>query len=83
MSIGADYTPLVAAMYRNDVRNDELVVPPGRYFVLGDNRGNSLDSRYFGPIAANSVLGRPVYVYASAKATPTPPHALTRYSLHP
>ena len=50
---------------------------------MGDNRDNSLDSRYFGPIPSNAIVGRPLYVYASAKATPTPPHLLARYSLHP
>lgn len=35
-----------------------LTVPPGRLFVLGDNRGDSVDSRHFGPIDADSVVGR-------------------------
>lgn len=33
------------------------VVPSGDYFVMGDNRGDSYDSRYFGPIKATSVIG--------------------------
>ena len=33
-------------------------VPKGRYFVLGDNRGNSLDSRYFGAFKKNKILGK-------------------------
>ncbi len=82
LSVGPTYTSLVTAMYRDHVRNHQLVVPPASYFVLGDNRGNSLDSRYFGPVPATEIVGRPVYMYATAKATPKPPHALARYSLH-
>jgi signal peptidase I len=42
-----------------------LVVPPGNYFVLGDNRDNSLDSRYWGFVPDSLVRGRPVFVYYS------------------
>lgn len=42
-----------------------LVVPPGNYFVLGDNRDNSLDSRYWGFVADSLVKGRPFMIYYS------------------
>ena len=42
-----------------------LVVPPHDYFVLGDNRDNSSDSRYWGFVADSLVRGQPLVVYYS------------------
>jgi len=44
-----------------------IAVPPDRYFVLGDNRDNSEDSRYWGFVARESIRGRPWIVYYSSE----------------
>lgn len=38
--------------------NVDVTVQPGQVFVMGDNRGNSLDSRYFGPIDDSTIVGK-------------------------
>lgn len=50
-----------------------LVVPTGKYFALGDNRDNSEDSRYWGFLSAESIRGRPMFVYYSFARDPLHP----------
>ena len=54
---------------RKYVQGDELVVPPDRYFAMGDNREKSLDSRYWGFVDRSAIMGRPFLIYWSVNAT--------------
>jgi len=49
----------------------ELIVPEGSYFVLGDNRDDSYDSRYWGFVPQENVVGRPLLIYWSMDRTET------------
>ena len=47
------------------LQDGELVVPPGHFFAMGDHRGVSLDSRYWGFIPQENIIGRPMFIYWS------------------
>jgi signal peptidase I len=47
------------------IQGDDIVVPPGHYFGMGDHRGVSLDSRYWGFIPKENIIGRPMFIYWS------------------
>jgi signal peptidase I len=51
------------------VKGGELVVPPGKYFAMGDNRDHSSDSRYWGFVDRGAVMGRPFLIYWSVDAS--------------
>jgi signal peptidase I len=55
-------------MLTHHVVNGEVVVPPNHYFAMGDNRDSSLDSRYWGFVPRENIVGKPLIVYWSYDA---------------
>ncbi|MGH9485989.1 MAG: signal peptidase I [Terriglobales bacterium] len=61
--------PAWAAALPQYEQNGYVVVPPGHYFCMGDNRDNSLDSRYWGFVPRANIIGRPSVIYWSYRST--------------
>src|SRR5579863_6800099 len=66
-------------MLHDDVTNGELVIPEGSYFAMGDNRDNSLDSRYWGLVPRENITGKPFLCFWSYDA---PTDDLKDYTVH-
>jgi len=47
------------------IHEGDVVIPPGHYFAMGDNRDNSLDSRYWGFVPRENIIGRPLFIFWS------------------
>jgi len=58
---------------------DEFIVPEGHYFVLGDNRDNSIDSRFWGFVPADNMVGKAVFIWMSFEFSEDPNSWLPRW----
>jgi signal peptidase I len=58
------YVPL---MYRDSRSMAEMIVPPETYFMMGDHRSISSDSREFGPVDRSLIYGKAVFIYWPAR----------------
>ena len=69
----SDYNNLAPAWQlalKQYIQGDDLVVPPDSYFAMGDNRDVSYDSRFWGFIPRQNVIGRPMFIYWSFETPP-------------
>jgi signal peptidase I len=64
-SEGRGVTPEWSVLLPTHIERGDLIVPAGNYFVMGDNRIISLDSRYWGFVPRENIIGRPLFVYWS------------------
>jgi signal peptidase I len=63
----ANMQPEWAADIMNHVQDGEIIVPPDKYFAMGDNRDHSWDSRFWGFVDRDAIMGRPVVIYWSVR----------------
>jgi signal peptidase I len=68
LDVAAGETPEWWVQMRKLVEDGQLIVPQGNYFVMGDNRDDSYDSRYWGFVPQANIIGRPLLIYWSVKS---------------
>lgn len=73
-----DVTASWAIDLPSHIQGDDLVVPPGKVFAMGDNRTESLDGRFWGFVPRENIVGRPLFVYWSFK---TPADQINKQSI--
>ncbi len=67
---GGSVTPEWHLLMSSHVQDGDVLVPPASYFAMGDNRDVSYDSRYWGFIPQENIIGRPLFIYWSFETPP-------------
>jgi len=69
MGVPSGLEPKWWLQLRKLVEDGQLIVPQGHYFVMGDNRDDSYDSRWWGFVPQENIIGRPLLIYWSVRST--------------
>ncbi len=73
LDVAPGETPEWWLTLRKLVDDGQLIVPEGYYFVMGDNRDDSYDSRYWGFVPRENIIGQPLLIYWSVRDLQTDP----------